>query len=113
MKLKVLKKERKRRKRKQEKHKRQREADHKRRIEQRVKEREERRQVEAANRTVSVDIQAGYSKFTSKSTNAKAVRLKEAVKEINSYQIVRTEKHLGSGTYGSCYLANYRVLNMV
>ena len=31
-----------------------------------------------------------------------------AIKEITSTEIVRSEKFLGSGTFGSCYLAHYR-----
>ncbi|XP_031553462.1 probable serine/threonine-protein kinase DDB_G0280717 [Actinia tenebrosa] len=36
-----------------------------------------------------------------------------AVKEINSNHIVRTKKHLGSGSYGSCFLAFYRGITVV
>ena len=36
-----------------------------------------------------------------------------SVKEINHLQVTVGGKHLGSGTYGSCYLGSYRGLDVV
>ena len=39
--------------------------------------------------------------------------IKDTLKEICSDQIARTAVHLGSGSYGSCYLALYRGIRVV
>ncbi|XP_068715514.1 probable serine/threonine-protein kinase DDB_G0267514 [Montipora foliosa] len=36
-----------------------------------------------------------------------------SVKEINPFQVTVDGKHLGSGTYGSCYIGSYRGLDVV
>lgn len=35
------------------------------------------------------------------------------MKEINPFHVIVAGKHLGSGTYGSCYLGSYRGLDVV
>ena len=48
------------------------------------------------------------TKETGKKCPSHVRRASPAIKEIRSTEIVRSEKFLGSGTFGSCYLAHYR-----
>ena len=43
----------------------------------------------------------------------KSENIKDTLKEICSDQITRTAVHLGSGSYGSCYMALYRGIRIV
>lgn len=43
----------------------------------------------------------------------KAARTSPHIKEISSYRVTLTEKHVGSGSYGSCYLGDFRGLKVV
>ena len=43
----------------------------------------------------------------------KAAGTSPHIKEISSYRVTLTEKHVGSGSYGSCYVGDFRGLKIV
>jgi len=81
-----------------------RQKDRERRIEERAKQLADEREKEKSKATPS--------KNTSEERPAKKQRT-SMLKEIDSNHVVRTQKHLGSGSYGSCFLAFYRGMTVV
>lgn len=55
-----------------------------------------------------ISSQKANTSFAHTNTEPKRRNETSGVKEINPMEIVRTEKSLGCGTFGVCYLAHYR-----
>ena len=83
-------------------------ADHRKRIEKEAARilKEQVREVHASRKQAGADQDEGAPK------KALCPGLC-SVKEINPFHMIVTGKHLGSGTYGSCYLGSYRGLDVV
>lgn len=83
-------------------------ADRRKRIEKKVAliAKEQLRQARASRKRAGADEDEGVPK------KAPCLSL-NLLKEINHLQVTAGGKHLGSGTYGSCYLGSYRGLDVV
>lgn len=83
-------------------------ADRRKRIEKKVAliAKEQLRQARASRKRAGADEDEGVPK------KAPCLSL-NSLKEINHLQVTVGGKHLGSGTYGSCYLGSYRGLDVV
>ena len=82
-------------------------ADHQKRIEAEV----DRVVQKCIERGELVRVRAGQLKEQKAGANDKPRG--PARREISSYRVTLTEKHVGSGSYGSCYLGDFRGLKVV
>lgn len=68
------------------------------------------RHCEAKKSPVVVDVAGSTSK--TKKSDPSRTRISAPLKEINSSEVVRSEICLGSGSFGTCYLAYYRGISV-